>query len=52
MRLSTNVVSESDRPQRIEPKVKKPIAEQKTRWAPKRSAIQPLIGMKMARLIR
>ncbi len=37
-------------PQRIEPIVKMPIADANTRRVPKRSAIQPLIGMKTARL--
>src|SRR6185312_1198673 len=51
-REKTSVVSELERPQNTEPKVKMPIAEQNTKRAPKRSAIQPLIGMKIARLIR
>ena len=37
-------------PQRNEPSVKRPIAEENTRRVPKRSAIQPLMGMKTARL--
>jgi len=37
-------------PQRIDPNVKMPIAEAKTRRVPNRSAIQPLIGIKIARL--
>jgi len=37
-------------PQRTEPRVKRPIAVVKTLRVPKRSAIQPLIGMKTARL--
>jgi hypothetical protein len=38
------------RPQRIEPRVKTPIAARKTVRAPKRSATQPLMGMKIPRL--
>jgi hypothetical protein len=37
-------------PQRKDPRVNKPIADANTRRVPKRSAIQPLIGMKTARL--
>ncbi len=36
------------RPQSSEPSVKIPMAEAKTRRVPKRSAIQPEIGMKTA----
>src|ERR1035437_11016850 len=39
-----------DIPQRNEPSVKMPIAEAKTRRVPNLSAIQPLMGMKTARL--
>ena len=39
-----------DMPQRNDPNVKSPIADAKTRRVPNRSAIQPLIGMKIARL--
>src|SRR5271154_3415620 len=35
-------------PQRKEPRVKMPMAEAKTRRVPKRSAIQPLMGVKTA----
>ncbi len=38
------------RPQSIEPRVKTPIAAANTRRVPNRSATQPLIGMKTARL--
>ncbi len=37
-------------PQRKEPRVKMPMAPANTRRVPKRSAIQPLMGMNMARL--
>ncbi len=37
-------------PQRKEPRVKMPMAEANTRRVPNLSAIQPLIGMKTARL--
>ena len=37
-------------PHSSEPSVKSPMAEAKTRRVPKRSAIQPLMGMKTARL--
>jgi hypothetical protein len=37
-------------PQRKDPKVKRPIADANTRRVPNRSAIQPLMGMKTARL--
>jgi len=39
-----------DMPQRKDPRVKRPIADANTRRVPNRSAIQPLIGMKTARL--
>ena len=39
-----------ERPQRREPSVKIAIADAKTRRVPYRSAIQPLTGMKTARL--
>ncbi len=39
-----------ERPQRREPSVKIAIADAKTRRVPNRSAIQPLTGMKTARL--
>ena len=37
-------------PQRIDPIVKMPMAEENTRRVPYRSAIQPLTGMNTARL--
>jgi hypothetical protein len=37
-------------PQSNDPRVKRPIAEANTRRVPNRSAIQPLIGMKTAKL--
>jgi hypothetical protein len=39
-----------DMPQKNDPKVNSPIADPNTRRVPNRSAIQPLIGMKTARL--
>jgi hypothetical protein len=39
-----------DMPQRKDPRVNRPIADANTRRVPNRSAIQPLIGMKTARL--
>ena len=39
-----------DMPHRNDPSVKMPIADANTRRVPNRSAIQPLIGMKTARL--
>jgi hypothetical protein len=39
-----------DMPQKNDPKVNSPIADANTRRVPNRSAIQPLIGMKTARL--
>ena len=50
IRQATSRWMSPDRPQRTDPRVKRPIAEAKTRRVPKRSAIQPLIGMKTARL--
>src|SRR3954468_1306478 len=52
MRLNTSADSVSDKPHNTDPRVKNTIAAQNTCRAPKRSAIQPLIGMKMARLIK
>ena len=49
-RQATSTVMFVDRPHSNEPNVNRPIAEAKTRRVPKRSAIQPLIGMKTARL--
>ena len=50
MRQATSRWMLLDMPQRNDPSVKRPIAEAKTRRVPNRSAIQPLIGMKTARL--
>jgi len=50
MRAATRAASEFAMPQPIEPKVKTTIAALKTRLAPNRSAVQPLIGMNTARL--
>ena len=50
MRQATSTWMLLDMPQRNEPSVKMPIAEANTRRVPNRSAIQPLIGMKTARL--
>ena len=49
-RQATSILMLVDRPHSTEPSVNKPIAEAKTRRVPKRSAIQPLIGMNTARL--
>ncbi len=51
-RASTNPSSELDSPQAIEPAVKTAMALANTVRAPKRSAAQPLTGMKTARLRR
>ncbi len=50
MRQATSTWMLLDRPHSSEPSVKMPIADANTRRVPKRSAIQPLIGMKTARL--
>jgi hypothetical protein len=50
MRHATRTWMLLDMPQRNEPSVNMPIADANTRRVPKRSAIQPLIGMKTARL--
>ena len=50
MRQATSRWMSLDMPQSKEPRVNRPIAEAKTRRVPKRSAIQPLIGMNTARL--
>ena len=50
MRQATSISMLVDSPHRIEPTVKRPMAQAKTRRVPKRSAIQPLTGMKTARL--
>jgi hypothetical protein len=52
MRARTSIHNDCAKPQAIEPKVKTMIAPVNTRRAPKRSAVQPLIGMKTARLSR
>ncbi len=52
MRVATIIDSEVEAPHSAELTVKMPTAEQNTVRAPKRSAIQPLIGMKTARLRR
>jgi hypothetical protein len=52
IRAATNSGSEFENPQNTEPIVKMMIAARKTVRAPNRSAIQPLIGMKTARLSR
>jgi len=52
MRAATSTGSEFASPQAIEPRVKTIIAALNTRRAPKRSAVQPLIGIKTARLSR
>ena len=50
MRQATSSWMLVERPQRSEPSAKMPMAEEKTRRVPKRSAIQPLMGIKTARL--
>ena len=52
IRAATNWGSECEQPHSTEPIVKMTIAVRKTVRAPNRSAIQPLIGMKTARLSR
>ena len=52
MRAITSSLSELAKPQPIDPTMKPKIAARKTVRAPKRSAVQPLNGMKMARLSR
>ena len=47
-RDTTKAGSESEMAQATEPTMKTPIAARNTFLAPKRSAIQPLIGMKIA----
>jgi len=51
-RAQTNSGSDCPKPQRIEPIMKTAMAERKISRAPQRSASQPLIGMKTARLSR
>ena len=48
MRAKTKSVSEVDSAQPIEPSTKTPMAARNTVRAPKRSAVQPEAGMKMA----
>ena len=50
MRQATSRWMLLEMPQRNEPSVKMPMADENTRRVPNRSAIQPLIGMKTARL--
>ena len=50
MRQATRTWMLLEMPHRKEPRVKRPMAAAKTRRVPKRSAIQPLMGMKTARL--
>ena len=50
MRHATSRWMLLEMPQRKDPRVKMPIAEANTRRVPNRSAIQPLMGMKTARL--
>jgi len=52
IRAATRNQRLSARPHRTEPSVKTMIAARKTVRVPKRSAIQPLAGMKTARLSR
>ena len=48
MRANTNSSSECEAAQPIEPRTNMPMAVRNTLRAPKRSAVQPLAGMKMA----
>ena len=48
MRAATNSSSECEAAQPIEPRTNIPIAARNTLRAPKRSAVQPLAGMKIA----
>ena len=50
MRQATSRWMSLDMPQRNDPRVKMPMAAANTCRVPKRSAIQPLMGMKTARL--
>jgi hypothetical protein len=50
MRHATSKWISFDMPQRNDPSVKMPIADANTRRVPNRLAIQPLMGMKTARL--
>ena len=50
IRQKTSMWMLVESPQRIDPSVNMPIAEENTRRVPYRSAIQPLTGMKTARL--
>ncbi len=49
-RQATSMWISPDSPHRKEPSVKTAMADKKTRLVPNLSAIQPLIGMKTARL--
>ena len=49
IRATTNISSEFESAQPIEPMTKIAIAARNTRRAPKRSAVQPLAGMNTAR---
>ncbi|MNN27753.1 hypothetical protein D3C81_1412960 [compost metagenome] len=49
-RAATSIGELTDRPQRMEAMVKMATAAENTRRVPKRSAIQPLMGMHTARL--
>ena len=51
-RAPTKPPSEPAKAQPIEPRMKTAIATRNTRDAPKRSAMKPLTGMKIARAIR
>ena len=50
MRKATSTRISVERPHSREPSVNRPMALAKTRRVPKRSAIQPLMGMNTARL--
>ncbi len=52
MRMRVNWVRVWERPQSRDAKVKSPMAEAKTEREPKRSATQPLMGMKTAKVSR
>ena len=51
-RIATSIHKLVASPHKADAKVNSAIAAQKTIRAPNRSAIQPLIGMKIARLMR
>ena len=50
MRHATSAWMLLEMPQRNDPNVNRPIADENTRRVPKRSAIQPLIGINTAKL--